>query len=197
MKSLAGVFQAAGEAQAFCNARGWRSCVIGGLAVQRWGTPRFTQDAHLTLLTGFGGEEKFIDLLLQNFGARRADAREFALQNRVLLARSSSGVDLDIALGALPFEERTIERCSRWEPCEGVSLRTCRAEDLVVHKVFAGRNRDWGDVETILARQHEKLDFRLIRFELMPLLELKGEPKSLEKLDSLVKTIDARIASRH
>lgn len=31
---------------------GWRFCFIGGVAVQRWGTPRFTQDIDLTLLTG-------------------------------------------------------------------------------------------------------------------------------------------------
>lgn len=54
MNSLAGVLEAAAELQTFCTQQRWRSCVIGGLAVQRWGTPRFTQDADLTLLTGNG-----------------------------------------------------------------------------------------------------------------------------------------------
>lgn len=35
-------------------------CFIGGLALLRWGEPRTTRDTNLTLLTGFGGEERFI-----------------------------------------------------------------------------------------------------------------------------------------
>ena len=48
------IFAAAREIQDFCRGRGWRSCVIGGLAVQRWGEPRLTRDVDVTLLTGFG-----------------------------------------------------------------------------------------------------------------------------------------------
>ena len=50
------IFAAAREIQDFCRGRGWRSCVIGGLAVQRWGEPRLTRDVDVTLLTGFGSE---------------------------------------------------------------------------------------------------------------------------------------------
>ena len=34
------LFLAAADLQAFCSAHGWNCCVIGGLAVQRWGEPR-------------------------------------------------------------------------------------------------------------------------------------------------------------
>src|SRR5213593_1530248 len=88
--------------------QGWRFCFIGGVAVQRWGDPRFTQDIDLTLLTGCGDEERFVDSLLTFLKPRRPDVREFALSRRVLLAQTPEGVDVDIALGALPFEERTI-----------------------------------------------------------------------------------------
>jgi len=47
------LFIAAKEVADFMKARRWKFCVIGGLAVQRWGEPRLTQDADLTLLTGF------------------------------------------------------------------------------------------------------------------------------------------------
>ncbi len=33
----------------FCEIQGWRVCVIGGLAVQRWGEPRLTRDVDLSL----------------------------------------------------------------------------------------------------------------------------------------------------
>ncbi len=45
----------------FCSARDWRICVIGGLAVQRWGEPRVTRDVDVSLLTDFGREEAFIE----------------------------------------------------------------------------------------------------------------------------------------
>lgn len=52
MIHLVGILAAAGELQRFCERQGWRFCLIGGVAVQRWGEPRFTQDVDLTLLTG-------------------------------------------------------------------------------------------------------------------------------------------------
>src|SRR4029077_2714718 len=103
----------------------WKFCFIGGVAIQRWGELRITQDVDLTLLTGFGNEEKFVDALLKEFKPRRPDAREFALISRVLLAKTYEGIDVDIALGALPFEERTIARASLWEVNREVTLTTC------------------------------------------------------------------------
>lgn len=72
------VIQAAFDLQSICEARAWRFCFIGGLAVQRWGEPRETVDVDLTLLTGFGGEEEFIDILLQEFQGRIPNAAQFA-----------------------------------------------------------------------------------------------------------------------
>lgn len=189
------LLQAAAKIQVSFLRQGWRFCFIGGVAVQRWGNPRFTQDIDLTLLTGFGGEEVFVDALLKELNPRRPDAREFALSRRVLLAQTKEGVDVDIALGALPFEERTVVRASAWQVRKGVALTTCSAEDLVVHKAFAGRDLDWGDVEHVLIRQHRKLDLNLVRAELKPLLELKGEPEALEKLERILSRVERRLGA--
>jgi hypothetical protein len=196
MIDLPGVLAAASEMQDFCQQNGWGFCFIGGVAVQRWGEPRFTQDVDLTLLTGFGSEEIFISALLERLLPRRPDAREFALRQRVLLARTRTGVNVDVALGALPFEERTVQRASNWVWAEGRSLITCSAEDLVVHKVFAGRELDWGDIERVLIRQHGKLDLNLVRSELEPLLELKGELQALDKLESKIATVERRLRTK-
>ncbi len=45
-------------------------CVIGGVAVQRWGEPRQTVDVDATLLIGFGCEESAIEHLLSQFNSR-------------------------------------------------------------------------------------------------------------------------------
>ena len=95
------LFAAAVDIQTFCARRGWRSSVIGGVAIQRWGDPRQTRDVDLTLLTGLGGEEAFVDPILEHYRARIPDARRFALERRVLLVETRDGVPLDISLGGL------------------------------------------------------------------------------------------------
>ncbi len=196
MIHLPGVLEAAGQVQRLCERESWRFCFIGGVAVQRWGEPRLTQDVDLTLLTGFGTEEPYVDTLLAALSPRRDDAREFALTHRVLLLRTQAGVDVDIALGAFPFEERSVARASHWAWTRGSSLVTCSAEDLIVHKVFAGRDRDWADVEGILARQHGKLDLNLAHTELEPLLEIKEQEEAMGKLETLIATVARRLATK-
>jgi hypothetical protein len=113
----------------------------------------------LTLLTGFGNEEQFIQILLQHFEGRIPDAAQFARERRVLLLRSTKGVGLDIALGALPFEELIVQRSSIFVYPPGTPLRTCSGEDLIVLKGFAGRGQDWVDIERIIIRQTGRLDW--------------------------------------
>ena len=64
------------------------------------------------------------------------------------------------------------------------------------HKVFAGRDRDWADVEGILVRQHGKLDLSLARTELGPLLELKEQEEAMGKLETLIDTVARRLDAR-
>ncbi|MFN2476304.1 MAG: hypothetical protein ABR526_08195 [Chthoniobacterales bacterium] len=179
------VFEGAAELQAFLLEKDWRFCFIGGIAVQRWSNPRQTEDADLTLLTGFGAEQPFIDSLLASFRSRSTDEREAALLRRVLFLESSSGVGLDIALGGLPFEERSVTRATRWNLESGMSLITCSAEDLIVHKAFAARDQDWADVTNIVIRHGRKLNTAQILEELRPLVDLKDEPEILVKLQTI------------
>ncbi len=177
------VIRAAAEVQALCVANEWRFCFIGGLAVLRWGEPRETVDVDLTLLTGFGGEGPFIDAILDRYEARIERAAEFARIHRVLLVRAASGVGLDIALGGLPFEERSVDRSSLYSFPPAVPLRTCSAEDLVVLKAFAARPKDWLDIEGIIIRQSGKLDWPYVISQLAPLAELKEAPEIMSELD--------------
>lgn len=177
------VLATAVELQRFFEARQWPFCLIGGVAVQRWGEPRVTQDVDVTLLTGFGGEEPFVDALLAHYQPRRPDARAFALQRRVLLLQTTEGVGVDVALGALPFEERAVARSSLGELLPGIWLRTCSAEDFVVMKAFASRDRDWLDLQGVLIRHGTKLDWPLILQELRPLVELKEAPEIIDQLE--------------
>lgn len=173
------LFAAAKEVCDFMKARRWKFCVIGGLAVQRWGELRTTLDADLTLFTGFGDEEKFVDALLARFPARTPESRNLALLRRVLLVRATNGKDVDIALGGFPFEKEMIRRATPFEFARGVVLPTCSADDLFVMKVFAARGKDLHDAETIAIRQ--KLDCGYILRHLKPLCELKETPELVEQ----------------
>jgi hypothetical protein len=169
------LFAAAVDIERFCRQHEWRFCIIGGLAVQRWGDPRQTRDVDLTVVTGLGSEARYIDPLLEQYRARIAGAREFALAHRVVLVETAAGIPLDISLAALPFEGRLIDRASSYEFAPAAAVTTCSAEDLVVLKAFAGRIQDWLDIEGILARQGPRLNRALILEELHPLLELKED----------------------
>ena len=185
------LFAAALEVQAFCQARGFRLCFIGGLALQRWGEPRLTQDVELTVITGFGREAELADEFLSAFAPRIPDARNFALRHRVLLLCSQGGIALDIALGAMPFEERVVSRASPFVVAEDATLLTCSAEDLVVLKAFAGREQDWIDIEGIAVRRSRALDTGLVWEELTPLLELKEDAQTAPRLHRLLDGLTA------
>ncbi|MBU6409235.1 MAG: hypothetical protein KGR98_02495 [Verrucomicrobia bacterium] len=186
---MTGLYTTALEAQQLCESQGWSFCIIGGVAVQRWGEPRQTRDVDLTLLSGFGGEEKIIEVWLRNHRFRPPGSMGMALTSRVLLLVDRRGTPVDVALGGIDFERRSIQRSSLWKIPDG-ALRTCSAEDLLVHKVFAGREQDWVDVRGILARQKGKLDLALVRCELKPLLELQEQPDKLARLEQKIREND-------
>jgi len=183
MKSL---FRAAADLEAFLIERRWQYCFIGGIALQRWGQPRLTNDIDLTILAGFSDEADYVDALLERYDARIPEGRDFALQHRVLLLQSRDGIPIDVALGGIDFEQRAVSRATRFEFVPGVSLLTCSAEDLIVLKAFANRPRDWADVETIVTRQQNRLDSDYLFGQLEPLCQIKGAPEIVDQLRRLM-----------
>jgi hypothetical protein len=171
--------------QEFCVANRLPFCFVGGLAVQARGETRVTLDVDAAVYTGFERDESVVTLLLKQFPARRQDAAEFALANRVLLLKSSQEVDIDVALAGLEYEKLMIDRATLVEYAPGVSLRVCSAEDLIVLKAFANRRRDWADIEGILARQGGDLDWPYVETSLEPLALGTDRPELLETLRAI------------
>lgn len=160
-------------------------CFIGGLANLHWGEPRLTQDLDLTVLAGWGDEERVIDLLLSEISPRISDARQFALENRVLLLETGDGIPIDLALGALPFEHGAVERSVNID-LGGIALRLCSAEDLIIMKAFANRARDWSDVDGVLIRQQSKLDNAYIVEQIRLLDEAKPGEGIAQRIEGLL-----------
>jgi hypothetical protein len=119
------------------------------------------------------------------YSPRVEDAVAFARQRRVLLLKSSEGVELDVSLGALPFEQLVVQRASTFMPEPGLELRTCSAEDLIVLKLFASRPLDIRDAETVVIRHGKELDWHYIEEKLQPLADAKEAPEIMTTLAKL------------
>jgi hypothetical protein len=162
---------------------GHDACLIGGLAVSRWGEPRATVDVDVSVLAPYGEEQAVLDTLLSAFRGRLPDARTFALSHRVVLLESGSGVKIDAALATLAFERDALARASDWAAHPALTIRTCAAEHLIVYKLVAARPRDIGDVEGIVRRQRTHLDVDVVRRWGSEFAELKEDPDLLRPFE--------------
>jgi len=87
------------------------------------------------------------------FAPRPAEPDAFVAETGVLpLARESDGWEVDLVFAGSPYEHEAIGRASIVE-LEGVALPVIAAEDLVIHKLVAGRPRDVDDAAGVVARQ--------------------------------------------
>lgn len=180
------LFSAAKEVCDYLSSMNFQYCIIGGLAVIRWGEVRFTQDADIAVLVDFGEEAQFAEGILKRFESRISDALNFAVANRVLLLKSSNGVAIDISFAALPFEHEMIENASLFYFADGLSLPLCSADDLFIMKAFAARPKDWLDVESIALRQQGCLAIDRIMERITELAQLKNEPEIIERVKKIL-----------
>ncbi|MBI3324480.1 MAG: nucleotidyltransferase, partial [Candidatus Omnitrophica bacterium] len=135
--------------------------VIGGLANIVWGIPRTTLDVDLTIWIAEDQMEPLITLLVQAFPARTGDPVAFAKETRVLPLVTRDGVQIDVIIGQLPFEQEAIQRAAL-QPIQGTAVRVCQPEDLVIYKLVSERLRDLEDVRGIIQQQAAKLDRRYL-----------------------------------
>jgi hypothetical protein len=191
-RSIPELASAAEQVLAVLDAADIRACVIGALAVHRWGEPRATSDADFSALAPYGDEADVIRALLDQFAPRRPDAAEFALVSRVLLLKTDDGVEVDVALAAFPFEVEALEMASSWQILPDISLRTCPAEHLIVYKLVAARPHDIGDMVSIVRRQGRRLDVDRIRRWGSEFAELKGDPDLLRPFEEAWRRVEAK-----
>ena len=63
----------------------------------------------------------------------------------------------------------------------------------MVHKVVANREKDWLDIEGVLARQWGRLDLAQFRLEVQPLLELREDPDIIVRFNRLYDRMHRRL----
>jgi predicted nucleotidyltransferase len=79
----------------------------------------------------------------------------------IFLRHTSSGINVDLSLGILPFEEEMVERSQVLE-VGNLSLRLPTPEDLIIMKAVAHRPKDLIDIQAIAA-SHPSLDQKRIQ----------------------------------
>lgn len=163
--------------------------VIGGMAVQHWGEPRFTQDVDLTVVAPLDDPDSFIRSIVTQFPSRVEDPVGFARRNRVVLVRASNNCNVDISLSLPGYEDEVMRRAVAYELEPGKVIRLCSAEDLIIHKAVAGRPQDVRDIEGVVYRQRDALDITYIRFWLRSFGELLARPDILDSFERPLKKI--------
>ncbi|MBI5407512.1 MAG: nucleotidyltransferase [Nitrospirae bacterium] len=163
-----------------------RGVIIGGVAASLLGRPRLTRDIDAVVLLDSRRWEKFLTVGQQfGFEPRIQNPLVFARKNRILLVNHKpSGIDVDISLGALPFEEEAIDRAVNSEVA-GVSIPLPTPEDLVIMKAVAHRPIDMIDIQAVLD-VHPDLDLHRIRRWVKEFAKVLEMPEILNDLEKIL-----------
>lgn len=139
------------------NQSGLPYMIIGGQAVLLYGAPRMTKDIDITL----GVNVDRLDNLVET--CRRIDleiipetVEDFVKKTLVLPTKDKgTGIRVDFIFSFTPYERLAIGR-AKPVILRGTTVMFASAEDVIIHKIFAGRPRDLEDVRSIILKN---LDF--------------------------------------
>ena len=128
--------------------------VIGGQAVLLYGEPRLTRDIDVTV---GAGPDRLADLLRwagqRNWRILSENPPDFVQKTLVLpCLEPTGGVRIDFVFGVSAYEQQAIERARR-ELMGRAQVCFASVEDVLIHKIVAGRPRDLEDARSILAKQ--------------------------------------------
>ncbi|MGB7294516.1 MAG: nucleotidyl transferase AbiEii/AbiGii toxin family protein [Candidatus Aminicenantales bacterium] len=127
--------------------------VIGGQALLLYGEPRLTKDIDIALGIGLEGlaEIKALVSALE-FKPLVSDPESFVKETMVFpVAEEKSGIRIDFIFSFSLYEKLAIERAREIRLGQAI-VRFASLEDVIIHKMLAGRPRDIEDIESILLK---------------------------------------------
>ena len=139
--------------------------IIGGQAVLLYGVPRLTRDIDITLgldVDSLPAIQKLCRDLKLNIKPKNAG--EFVKRTMVLPAEDpKTRIRVDFIFSFSAYEKEAIERASRVK-IKDYNARFASVEDIMIHKIFAGREIDLVDVENIMRKiGKRKIDMAYIK----------------------------------
>jgi predicted nucleotidyltransferase len=127
--------------------------VIGGQAVLVYGEPRLTRDIDVTMGVGPDRLGEVLDLVKeQGWQVLVQEPEEFVRRTMVLpcLDRETR-LRIDLMFSYSEYERQALRRV-QCVPIGNAQVRFASIEDLVIHKIIAGRPRDLEDVRGVLLK---------------------------------------------
>jgi hypothetical protein len=161
--------------------------LIGGLAVIARGVIRDTDDIDATVWApDLKLPQLVASLARERIVGRIEDLEDFARANQVLLLRHApSGTPLEISLAWLPFEDEAMGRAENLLLGD-TEIPVALAEDLVIYKAVAWRDRDQADIERLLILHRDAIDLDRVREIVRQFADALEEPERVDQFDALV-----------
>lgn len=130
--------------------------IIGGQAVLLYGEPRLTRDIDITLGVNTDHLKDLLEVIQElSLKPLSENIESFALQTMVLPALDeTTGIRVDFIFSYTPYEMEAI-KMARKITIMDQDVCFASPEDVVIHKIFAGRPRDLEDVRTIILKNPE------------------------------------------
>ena len=127
--------------------------VIGGQAILLYGEPRLTKDIDITLGVGIDKFKEVKNVAGKlKFKILVSKAEEFVKNTMVLpVVDEKSGIRVDLIFSFSPYERQAIERANRVKFGSTI-VKFASIEDVVIHKIVAGRARDIEDIKSIILK---------------------------------------------
>jgi predicted nucleotidyltransferase len=126
--------------------------VIGGQAVLRYGEPRLTKDVDIALGTDLDQLPAILQLVDEIDLFPLVEPETFTRETMVLPCQERQiGVRVDLIFSYSPYEQTALQRVQRIT-LAGEMVCFVSVEDLMIHKMIAGRSRDIDDVRSLLVR---------------------------------------------
>jgi len=121
--------------------------LIGALAANRYRrSPRLTQDVDL-LLADTGAGLEVLEAALRDAGW---DVRRATPDGDLLRLKHSDLGIADLMIAGTDYQRTALERARGESIGGGDVVPVLGADDVIVHKLIAGRNQDLADIEAIL-----------------------------------------------
>jgi predicted nucleotidyltransferase len=160
--------------------------LIGGQAVLLHGQPRLTEDIDITL----GVDPTKLDVVQElcvtlGLEPLPRDVSAFVRETFVLPTRHpETAIRVDFIFSTTPYERQAIDRAVR-VTLEGVSVPFAAAEDLIIHKLFAGRARDLEDAVGVARRRGNALDWGYVERWAREFASIPGREDLLARVAAL------------
>jgi hypothetical protein len=161
--------------------------LIGGTAVILRGVARVTDDVDATVWAEHLDLDRLLEALARHgIEGRIPEVLAFARERQVLLLRHAlTGTPLELSLAWLPFERDALERAELLD-LGGAEIPVARAEDLVVYKAVAWRERDRADVERLLRSHGHQMDMARVQRLVAEFADALDEPERIAEFERLV-----------